>query len=127
MIPNIIFFSKNKDFQTKYYNKLVEIIEQIGRYGCFILTIINIPHTYFGFFFKGGLATYLTVNVILTLSYLIIWYACRNKYFKFRSYALSIIPSVLFIFSSVMLLYVPLMALSVAFSITHIAISIKNS
>jgi len=127
MIPNIIFFSKNKDFQTKYHNKLVEIIEQIGRYGCFILTIINIPHTYFGFFFKGGLAIYLTVNGILTLSYLIIWYVCKNKYFKFRSYALSIIPSVLFIFSSVMLLYVPLMVFSVAFSITHITISIKNS
>lgn len=36
MIPNIIFAIKCKDgFENKWNNKLVEFIEQIGRFGCF--------------------------------------------------------------------------------------------
>lgn len=127
MIPNLIFFKKNKNFETKIHNRFLENTEQVGRYGCFLLTIVNIPHTYFGFFFSGGLATYLAVNAVLVLSYLIIWCVCWNRFFKFRSYALSIIPSVMFIFSSITLLYVPLMVLSVIFAVTHITISVKNA
>lgn len=49
MIPNIVFAIKNKDgFQNYRNNKSIEILEQIGRYGCFIFMIVNIPKTYFG-------------------------------------------------------------------------------
>lgn len=38
MIPNIIFAVKNKDaFENRNQNKAIEIIEQIGRFGCFVL------------------------------------------------------------------------------------------
>ena len=46
MIPNIVFAIKCKDgFENKWSNKLVEIIEQIGRFGCLGFMIINIPGT----------------------------------------------------------------------------------
>lgn len=49
MIPNIVFAMKCKDgFENKWENKAVEIIEQIGRFGCFTFMIFNIPNTYFG-------------------------------------------------------------------------------
>lgn len=49
MIPNIVFAIKYKDgFENKYQNKTIEIIEQIGRFGCFGFMIINIPGTRFG-------------------------------------------------------------------------------
>ena len=36
MIPNIVFAIKNKGaFENKWKNKAAEIIEQIGRIGCF--------------------------------------------------------------------------------------------
>ena len=45
MIPNIIFAIKCKDgFNNKFTNKIIETIEQVGRYGCFALMIINIPY-----------------------------------------------------------------------------------
>ena len=48
MIPNIIFAIKCKNgFENKWNNKTVEILEQIGRFGCFLLMCINIPKTYF--------------------------------------------------------------------------------
>ena len=46
MIPNIIFAVKCRDgFENKRSNKVVEITEQIGRFGCFGFMIINIPKT----------------------------------------------------------------------------------
>ena len=50
MIPNIIYAITHKqDFENTYKNKTVEILEQIGRYGCFVLMVFNIPYTLFGF------------------------------------------------------------------------------
>lgn len=41
LVPNIIFAIKHKDgFENKYYNKAVETLEQIGRFGCFCC----VPH-----------------------------------------------------------------------------------
>ena len=49
MVPNIIYAVTHKDgFENIWNNKLVEGIEQIGRYGCFGFMIINIPGTWFG-------------------------------------------------------------------------------
>ena len=49
MIPNIVFAIKCKDgFDNKGNNKYVEVMEQVGRFGCFGLMIINIPGTWFG-------------------------------------------------------------------------------
>lgn len=53
MVPNIIYAIKCKDgFENKWKNKVVEIFEQIGRYGCFGFMIFNIPNTGLWFFFK---------------------------------------------------------------------------
>lgn len=44
LIPNVIFAMKCKDgFVNKWNNKLVETVEQIGRFACFILMIFSNP------------------------------------------------------------------------------------
>ena len=41
MIPNIIYGIKCKDgFINKWNNKTVEIVEQIGRFGCFGFMVV---------------------------------------------------------------------------------------
>ena len=42
MIPNIIYVMKETNFENKYSNKAVEIIEQIGRFGSMGLMVFNI-------------------------------------------------------------------------------------
>ena len=50
MIPNIIYAVLHKNNSAgAFNNKAVIIAEQIGRYGCFVFMIFNIPYTYFGF------------------------------------------------------------------------------
>ena len=126
MIPNIAFAITHKDKQPQV-NKAIEIFEQIGRYGCFILMIFNIPFTYAGFYFERAELVYLVTNGILILNYLIIWMICWNKFYAFRSYALSILPTLIFIFSGVVLGYYLLFSFSIIFGVCHIYISIKDS
>lgn len=128
MIPNIIFAIKCKDgFANKWNNKLVEAIEQIGRFGCFGFMIIQIPGTWFGWWSDEAFALYLIVDAALVLLYCVIWIVCFRKNSVFRALALSVIPSVLFLFSGIMSRSVLLILSAILFAPSHIAISYKNA
>lgn len=128
MIPNIIYAIKCKDgFINKWSNKTIELLEQIGRFGCFGFMIINIPGTWFGWWSDKAFAAYLIVNVILVLMYCITWIVCFKKKNIFRALALSILPSVLFLFSGIMSRSVLLILSAVIFAPCHILISYKNA
>ena len=128
MIPNIVFAIKHKDgFENAYHNKAVEVLEQIGRYFCLALMIFNIPYTYFDFWFDSALTVYLTVNGLLLLAYLIFWFVFWNGNGKLRALALSVTPSLIFLFSGIVLANIPLIAFAVLFAVNHILLSYKNA
>ena len=128
MIPNIFYAVKCKDkIENKYKNKLLEIFEQIGRYGTMAFMIFNIPGTSYGCFSYRAFLAYLIVNFALVAIYIIIWMICWKKNNLFKALALSIIPSVIFIFSGIMHRSILLLAFSLIFAPTHILISYKNA
>lgn len=128
MIPNIIYAIKCKEgFENKWNNKIVELIEQIGRFGCFAFMVINIPGTWFGWWSDEAFAIYLIVNTLLVIVYCIIWIIMFRKNNIFRALALSIIPSVVFLFSGIMSRAVLLILSSILFAPAHILISVKNA
>lgn len=128
MIPNVIFALKCKDgFENRWKNKAVEVLEQIGRYGCFAFMVINIPKTWFGWASDEAFALYLIVDAVLVTAYCVIWAVCFKKNSVFRALSLSIIPSVIFLFSGIMSRSVLLMISALIFSPCHILISYKNA
>lgn len=128
MIPNILFAMKYKDgFVNKWNNKSVETVEQIGRFGCFGFMIINIPGTWFGWWSDEAFAVYLVVDAVLVTLYCVIWAVCFRKSSVFRALALSIIPSVLFLFSGIMSRSILLTIAAVLFAPSHILISYQNA
>lgn len=127
MIPNIIFAVKCKDgFQNNWNNKFVETIEQIGRFGCFAFMIFNIPGTSFGWWSKKIFIAYLVCGITLVFFYCVIWAVCFKKNSIFRTLALSIIPSALFLFSGIMTRSILLIISSLLFAPSHILISYFN-
>lgn len=127
MIPNIIFAIMNKDgFENLWENKRVELPEQIGRYGCFIFMVINVPGTWFGWWSDEAFALYLVINTSLVLIYLLIWFVCFRKESVFRSLSLSIIPSVIFLFSGITARSILLTISALIFAPCHILISYRN-
>ena len=128
MIPNVIFAVKCRDgFENKWHNKAVEFFEQIGRLGCFAFMIFNIPNTCLGWQSDESFALYLIVNTVLVLLYCVIWIVCFKKNSIFRALSLSIIPSVIFLFSGVTERSALLILSAIIFAPCHIAISYKNS
>ena len=128
MIPNIIFAMKTKDgFHNLWTNRLVETLEQIGRFSCFVLMVLIIPGCGFGFSPDTAFAWYLITDVLLTAAYCLIWVICFKKNTVFRALALSIVPSLLFLVSGVLSQYWPLMVASIIFAPCHITISYKNA
>lgn len=128
MIPNILATIKHKvSFENSYRNKLVEGLEQVGRYGCFILMIFNIPYTYFNFWFENALVIYLCVNGLLCLIYCVGWAVFWNREGKAKALVLSIVPSLIFLFSGIVLASIPLIMFALIFATNHILLSYKNA
>ncbi len=127
MIPNIIYALRVKNgFENKWNNKLVEVIEQVGRFGCFGFMIINVPGTWFGWWSDEAFALYLIVNVLLIALYCVIWFICFSQNSLFKAVSLSVIPSVIFLFSGIMSRSILLIIAAVIFAPAHILISYKN-
>ena len=128
MIPNIIFVLKHKEaFENRYHNKTIEIIEQIGRFGCFGFMIFNVPTTWFGWWSDEAFAIYLMVDAVLIVLYCTIWVIYWRKNNVFKAMALSIIPSAIFLFSGIMCRSILLIISSLLFAPAHIFISYKNA
>ncbi len=128
MIPNIIFAVKCKDgFENRYINKKVEFIEQIGRFGCFGFMIFNIPATCLGFWSDEAFAVYIVVDSLLVALYSLIWGICWHKTSVFRALSLSVIPSIIFLFSGIISRSVCLIISALLFAPAHIFISYKNA
>lgn len=128
MLPNIIFSYKNKgEFNNKYKNKIIEFFEQIGRYGIFCFMIINIPFLTKGYWFDHAEQVYIIVNSMLTIFYCLLWIVFWNKNNVAKALLLSVIPSIIFIFSGIVLLNIPLIILSILFAVCHIKISYRNA
>ena len=130
MIPNIIFAIKNNEtfensIQKKWF-KILEIFEQIGRYGCFFCMMFNISGTYFGFSSNFSFRIYLIINGILIFSYCLIWITHFRKNNLFRGISLSVIPSIIFLFSGIISKSILLIIFAIIFAPCHIAISVEN-
>ena len=49
LIPNIIYACKFRGAENKCTNKVMNILEQIGRYGCMLLLVLSIGRGEFAF------------------------------------------------------------------------------
>lgn len=128
MIPNIIFAVKNKDgFENLWKNKFVELFEQIGRFCCFAFMVVIIPKMGFCFYSKPEFILYLIIDTVLLTAYVLIWILYFKTNSVFKSLALSIIPSVIFLASGILTRYIPLISSAVIFAPCHILISYKNA
>ena len=128
LIPSIIFAIKYRDgFRNNFKNKPAEIAEQAGRIGCIVTMIINIPGTWLGWRSDEAFALYLIIDTALVILYLAVWIICFKKDGIFRALALSVIPSVIFLFSGIMSRSLLLTSSSLLFAPSHIFISYKNA
>lgn len=127
MVPNIVYALKHMgSAESVHQNKVVQVLEQIGRYACMFFMVFNIPYFYFNFWFDYALIVYLSVNGVLCLLYIFFWIVCWNKDGILKAVSLSILPSVIFLFSGVVLANILLIVFSILFGINHVYLRLNN-
>lgn len=127
MIPNIVFAMREKNFESKYNNKLIEVIEQIGRFGSMFLMIFNISFLNYGYWFSNAKKVYMILVGVLALAYCLTWVLYFKKATISKAMALAIIPTLIFLFSGLISLNILLIITSVLFGIGHLIISYYNN
>lgn len=126
LLPNIIYVAKSHNIENKCKNKVMNILEQIGRYSSMLLMVFNIGIAEFGFSSVKAFVIYYIGNIILLIAYLLSWIL----YFKKRTFgismALAIIPTAIFLLSGITLGHVLLMVSAVIFGIGHVYVTYQN-
>lgn len=126
LIPNMVYAFRKKGQENRCRNKLMNILEQVGRYGCMFLMIFNIGITERGFASKGLFIAYLFGNTVLLLSYWIIWALFFRKADYPKQIALAVIPAMIFILNGVTMMYLLLVVFGVIFGVAHIYVTREN-
>ncbi|MBO4911026.1 MAG: hypothetical protein J5476_17290 [Lachnospiraceae bacterium] len=126
LVPNIIYAIRVKDQENKCQNKIMNILEQIGRYGCMFLMAFNIGIAEFGFKSVGMVLAYLFGNAILLVSYWVIWILYFRKPEYPKQISLAVIPTIIFILSGITTLHVLLIVFGIIFGLGHIYVTRQN-
>lgn len=126
MVPNIVYAIRNKNEQNLCKNKVMNIIEQIGRYACIILMWLPLFVWEFGFKSVAEMLIYMIGNGVLLIAYIILF----ARYIKIKSpgvaFALAIIPACIFLLSGILLRHWLLAGFAVLFAIGHIYVTYIN-
>ena len=126
LIPNIIYAIKFKDIKNECTNKVMNVLEQIGRYACMIFMVFNVGLAKFGFESVGEFLIYFFGNTILLFAYWIVWILFFIKQSSWKSMVLAIIPVCIFLICGVTLRHVLLVISAVIFAVGHIYVTRKN-
>ncbi len=78
LVPNIIYAIKIKE-ELRYQNKVLDILENVGRYGSMFFMVFNIPYTWMQFYFNYAKYVYIGVNAFLVITYLVIYLIMWKK------------------------------------------------
>lgn len=127
MVPNVIFALRHRDMENKCKNRLMNLLEQIGRYGCLVLMIICIGLDKFGFGSVEDFLIYLFGSALLLLAYFIFWILYGKSPSRKKALALTIIPCCLFLLCGVTLRQWPLVVFAVFFCVCHVCVTLSSN
>ncbi|MGF0019539.1 hypothetical protein [Sporofaciens sp. SGI.106] len=125
-IPNIAYAVRVKDQKNLCTNKFMNILEQIGRYACMFLMVFNIGIDEFGFGSVGAFLIYIIGNVLLMLSYWVIWILYFYKQSFGKQITLAILPTCLFLLSGITMRHYLLILFGLVFGVGHVYVTYKN-
>ncbi len=126
LIPNIVYAVKNKDEKNLCTDRLMNIIEQVGRYACIVLMWLPLFIWKFGFGSVEAFLIYMFGNGALLAAYWVVYaFYLRRKNIGL-ALTLAIIPTGIFLLSGVLLRHWALVLFAVIFAVGHIYVTWIN-
>ena len=126
LIPNIVYALQNRDKQSLCANKLMNILEQAGRYGCIVLMWLPLLVWKFGFKSVPEMLLYFVGNGALLLAYWLVYAQYLKQRTARRALALAVIPACIFLLSGLLLRHWLLAGFALLFAVGHIYVTAMN-
>lgn len=150
LIPNIVYALKRPGEENLSENRLMNILEQIGRYGSMVFLIACFQEGGFRFSSPAAFLSYAVGCPIILLAYWIVWlvyFHASGVHIFIRSqgpvavfvagrecvssvialkWALVILPCCLFWLCGITLRYIPLVLAALCFTAGHIYVTYRN-
>lgn len=127
LIPNLVYAIKNRGERNLCENKLMNGLEQVGRYACIVLMWLPLLIWKFSFGSAVGLLGYLAGNAALLGAYWLVFALYRKRRTAKRALALAVLPTCIFLLSGLLLRHWLLVAFAVLFGIGHIYVTRRNA
>lgn len=126
LVPNIVWALRHKNATNQCRSKLMNLLEQIGRYGSMLLMVFNIGVAELGFASPLSFIVYLLGNAVLLLLYWTFWIVFAKKPTMFPALMLAILPTLVFLLCGVTLRHWLLLGFGILFGIAHIYVTFCN-
>ena len=127
IIINLIAVRKGLSDSFNSKHLIVNILEQIGRYGCMVLMILPMftRGWKFGFRSVTEMLVWICLTILLLVIYSFLWIKKANGG-VFVLYGLALVPAVLFLLNGILLRHPALIAASLVFGVCHVLIVKEN-
>uniref|UniRef100_UPI00405638B1 hypothetical protein n=1 Tax=Acetatifactor sp. TaxID=1872090 RepID=UPI00405638B1 len=127
LLPNIIYAIKVKDVVYQKIHMIVNILEQVGRFGSMLLMVLPLGMKEFGFSSVAGMCIYFICNMILITGYLVTWGLYFRKRTLVKAMILAFAPTLIFLITGITLRHWWLVVTAVIFGVTHSYITYLNN
>ena len=127
MIPNIVYAIKNKGERNRCTSRLMNVLEQIGRYACIILMWLPLLVWKFGFASVFEMLLYFLGNGTLLIAYWTLFAVYMKRRSKTLAIALAVLPACIFLLSGLLLRHWLLVGFALLFAVAHIFVTWENT
>lgn len=123
LLPNLLYALRGSHQAQHTQSRLLNLLEQIGRYGCMALMVFPFGAASYGFSSVFSMLVYFLGNAILLLLYWILWFLYFRKVTFTGSIALAVVPTLIFLLSGITLRHTALILSALLFGYAHIRIT----
>ena len=127
LIPNIVYALKNRGEENLCDDRAMNLLEQIGRYGCIVLMWLPLLVWKFGFRSVPEMLLYFVGNGALLVAYWLVFARYMRKKTAKRALVLAVLPACIFLLSGLLLRHWLLVGFGLLFAVGHIYVTTINA
>lgn len=126
LLPNVFYAVKHPGGRNLCRNKLINILEQVGRYGCMALMVFDFGLFRLGFSSVAAFLGYYIGNAVLIVLYWICWVPYWRSRKRGWAVSLAVLPALVFFLSGITAGNTVLAVLGVLFCVAHVWVTLCN-
>lgn len=126
LVPNVVYALKNRGEENRCTNRCMNLLEQIGRYGCIAFMWFPLLVGKFSFRSVPEMTLYLGGNGALLAVYWFVYARYLRERTRRRALTLAVVPACIFLMSGLLLRHWLLVVFALFFAVGHIYVTTQN-